>query len=221
MVTAAAFELDIPAELKEFFSIFTFMGDIFEGVTNFDCFLFHIGAFEVNRDFNTYFFKSVFVTVLPLIALLFYSPIFFLLMKVKQLSYASFFKWMTTAFVVVVFTLHPTLTKFLFGLFNCIEIDKGEFWLREKMDVQCWTGEHLKWALTIGGPSIMIWVFSVPAMLLIILKRNKAFLNSKYMLERYKMIYQGYKTDFYFWEYFNISRKVLLIVINVFFSTYS
>ena len=45
MMTAAAFELDIPSELKDFFRIFTFMGDIFEGVTNFDCFLFHIGAF--------------------------------------------------------------------------------------------------------------------------------------------------------------------------------
>ena len=121
--------------------------------------------------------------------MLFYAPIFFVLMKLKRLPFSSFLKWMTTAFVVVVFTLHPTLSKFLFGLFNCIEINSGEYWLRENMDMQCWTGKHLKWALTIGGPSIIVWVILVPTLLLLILKKNKPLLDSKYMLERYKMIY--------------------------------
>eukprot|EP00347_Sterkiella_histriomuscorum_P014497 403360653 len=111
---------------------------------------------------------------------------------------------LTVAAVVVLFTLHPTLTKFLFGLFNCIEIDSGEYWLKNQLEIQCWNGQHLQWALTIGFPAILMWVVCAPFSLL-----------------WFKMIYQGFKREIFYWEYINITRKVLLIIVNVFFSMYN
>ena len=140
MMTAAAFNLDVPIQMENFYKAFTFMGEIFEGVTNFDCFLYHIGAYESSDNLGNYYVKAIFITLLPILAMAMYAPVFYLISKVKRLPIKFFYKWMTGAFAVVVFTLHPTLTKFLFGLFNCIEVDTGEYWMRENLEIRCWTG---------------------------------------------------------------------------------
>lgn len=76
------------------------------------------------------------------------------------------------AFVVILFSLHPTLTKFLFGVYDCIELDSGEYWLKNDLSIRCWSGAHLRQALTIALPAILIWVVFLPLLMLLILFRN-------------------------------------------------
>lgn len=59
-----------------------------------------------------------------------YAVIFTVINKIKRRERKMLNNQIIIAFVVTLFTLHPTLTKFLFGLYNCIEIDTGEYWLK-------------------------------------------------------------------------------------------
>lgn len=38
---------------------------------------------------------------------------------------------------------------------------------------------------------------------------------------RYKMIYQGLKPEYFYWEFVNLLRKALIVILNVSFSTFS
>ncbi len=68
------------------------------------------------------------------------------------------------------------MTKFLFGLFNCIELDTNEFWLNNDLQVRCWQGGHLNYSLGIGLPAILIWIILIPLIGLALIRRNKVII---------------------------------------------
>jgi len=55
--------------------------------------------------------------------------------------------------------------------------------------VECWTKEHLKWALGIGVPMAALWVVGMPLVGLILLARHKGNLMQQSFFEKYRMIY--------------------------------
>jgi len=68
---------------------------------------------------------------------------------------------------------------------------------------------------------IIIWVIGSPTFAFYILYKNRNRLNEhkfqKYMI----VLYQGLKDDKFYWELLNIVRKVAIVAINVFLSTFS
>eukprot|EP00347_Sterkiella_histriomuscorum_P016984 403351103 len=224
MTTAAAFDLEWPMPLKMFFQPFSFIGDTFEGFINLDCFLYSIGFYatdkENQKENHNYKTKAIFISLIPIFVLVVYVTTFLMINIIRKRDREYIKNHIILSSVVTLFTLHPTLTKFLFGLFNCLELDSGEYWLRNDLQIRCWSDTHLKLALGTGLPAILIWVVGLPVLMLVILKRNQKDLDQESMLKRYKMIYQGFQRKYFFWEYINTFRKVMLIVINVFLSIY-
>ncbi len=53
-----------------------------------------------------------------------------------------------------------------------MEIDEGEFWLKEDLDIKCWEGTHMYWVMTLGVPLVIIWVATPLVVGIIFLKRN-------------------------------------------------
>jgi hypothetical protein len=89
------------------------------------------------------------------------------------------------------FTIHPTMTKYFLGLYNCVELDKDEFWLLNDLQIRCWEGSHLKYGLAIGIPAIAVWIIGLPILGLFYIRRNQLILQEPSFLRRFKMIYQG------------------------------
>ena len=102
------------------------------------------------------------------------------------------------------------------GLFFCVEIDNGDKWLQQDLDIRCWDSTHIKWSLAIGIPSIILWILGIPLLGFYMLYRNRKLLNHREFLGKYKYIYQGLREDCFYWELINMGRKVILISVNVF-----
>lgn len=126
-----------------------------------------------DNENHNYKSKSIFISLIPIFVMCTYIIGFMVanLFLRKQVEYIK--NHLILAFVVSLFSLHPTLTKFLFGLFNCIELDTGEYWLRNDLSISCWSNQHLKIALIVGLPAIFVWIILLPLLLLYLLKRNQ------------------------------------------------
>lgn len=131
MTTAASFELSWPTALSKFFSLFNFVGDTFEGFVNLDCFLYSVGLYdddETNSTSNSHYkSKVIFITLIPVLVIVVYLNVFMIVNAIffkKNKEYIR--NHIIMSFCVILFSLHPTLTKFLFGVYNCIELDSGE-----------------------------------------------------------------------------------------------
>ena len=120
--------------------------------------------------------------------------------------------------VVVLYLLHPGITFTSFGLFNCRELDEGEFYLVKDLQVRCWKSQHYKYAFGLGVPMLLFWVVGIPVLGFLVLYQNKHKLDNPAVLMRFRVLYQGLKHEVYYWEFVNVGRKTALIVINVFVS---
>lgn len=122
--------------------------------------------------------------------------------------------------IIVLFLLHPSLTGMSMGLFNCYEIDSGEYWLFKDLSVRCWHGSHNSWAFGLGIPMIFFWVFGLPLVGFILVRKNRKRLDDETVMFRYRILYQGYKKEAYYWEFVNVFRKVSVVMINIFLGIY-
>ena len=75
----------------------------------------------------------------------------------------------------------------------------------------------LSWSI----PMLIVWVFGCPLVALYFLFRNRHQLNNTTIQKYFIVLYQGLKDDRFYWEFVNTFRKVLIVCINVFLSSYS
>ena len=68
---------------------------------------------------------------------------------------------------------------------------------------------------------IIIWVFGWPILALIVLYKNKKNLHQTNIQRYFIVLYQGLKDNRYYWEFVNTFRKVMIVSINVFLSSYA
>ncbi|CDW87610.1 UNKNOWN [Stylonychia lemnae] len=80
----------------------------------------------------------------------------------RNSDFANFRRQVTVATIVIIYSMHPTITRMTTSLYFCMELDKGEYWLQQDLQVKCWTKEHLIWSLGIGLISVLVWIFGVP-----------------------------------------------------------
>lgn len=67
---------------------------------------------------------------------------------------------------------------------------------------------------------IIIWVIFMPLCGLFIVWLNRKKLNKPEVMVKYRILYQGYRPDSFYWEFVNIFRKVGLVMINVFMAPF-
>mmetsp|Transcript_19392 Transcript_19392/g.3160 ORF Transcript_19392/g.3160 Transcript_19392/m.3160 type:complete len:117 (+) Transcript_19392:6511-6861(+) len=90
--------------------------------------------------------------------------------------YKGTFKYMkdelVATLVILLFIAHPNLVKSSFSAFSCMEIDAGEFWLVENLDIECWTGDHTFYSVNFALPGIIVWGIGIPTVCLYFLNRS-------------------------------------------------
>ena len=121
--------------------------------------------------------------------------------------------------------VYPTLVKRGALLFACRSIGKGQF-LDEALDVQCYGPAHMTLVVSLGLPSILIFVVGFPASLLVVLRRlaqrnvldpRSPAYNRRWVI-RLGFLYAGYERRYAYWESLVLLRKAALSGFAVFLS---
>lgn len=133
--------------------------------------------------------------------------------------FKDWFRNIVVTSIVILFLLHPTLTKVSLEIFQCVKVDEGVYHVRLDLELVCFSGEHIKWALLLGVPIIIVWVIGCPLLVAIVLYKNRHSLHEPYIQRYFLLLYQGLKEKIFFWEIINTLRKVSMVAINVFMST--
>ena len=94
-------------------------------------------------------------------------------------------------------------------MYQCENIE-GEEWLVGK-PIKCWDSEHLKYALGLALPCIVLWGFAVP--LLVLLAMIKQTNRSERVWDSF--LTHGYQTTWRYWEFCTCALKFVLIAVSV------
>ena len=113
------------------------------------------------------------------------------------------------------YLIFPTLCKNAFGLFRCTQIG-NVFVFTEDMELTCFEGSHLFMVLALGLSQIILFVLSMPLLVLLFLRRNRKKLDRQVTLVRYGLFYGAYDRSRYFWEIFLTWRKLFVVILLVF-----
>ena len=119
------------------------------------------------------------------------------------------------------FLLHPNIVKTTFAVFSCMEIDDGEFWLLDDLDIRCWQGDHTKFAISVALPGVIAWGIGIPTFALVLIYRNRKVLAEISTKAKYGFLYGGYYETRYYWEFMILYRKICIIFISVFLAAVS
>mmetsp|Transcript_4575 Transcript_4575/g.614 ORF Transcript_4575/g.614 Transcript_4575/m.614 type:complete len:147 (-) Transcript_4575:394-834(-) len=128
---------------------------------------------------------------------------------------------MVATIVILLFLAHPNIVKFSFGIFSCEELDSGEWWMVDDLNVKCWDDTHIFFCLAVALPSIVIWGIGIPTVCLFFLYRNKRNLGGINVRIRFGFLFNGYNDKHYFWEFVILYRKIIITCCSVFLSTIS
>ena len=80
----------------------------------------------------------------------------------------------------------------------------------------CWKGSHMIWVGSVVIPFIIIWGLGIPCLAFFLIRNVKSNLDDVAIKEKYGFIYNGYKSDKYYWELIIMYRKIIFIFIAVF-----
>lgn len=128
---------------------------------------------------------------------------------------------LVASLVLVIFVLHTSLTKVLFSAFTCRELLPGEYWLASNLSIRCWNSQHVNNLLSLALPGILIWVVGLPTLTLLILVAYKRQLSDPVLRIQYSFLYKGYRSEWYFWEFVILYRKIVIVCTSVFLTTVS
>ena len=184
-----------------------------------DCFFLVLKSF---MEIAIIFIKALLTVLNPVIFGVFaaiFWMIYFKYKKKRVFRNKDFFNQLMTTLVIIGFDMQPAIIQSGFSLFQCENLYRNDTlmnYLVLDYDIRCWEGPHMRWILALVLPSLLVWIFLLPGLILYILNKNKQKLQSEEMIRKYSFIYNGYKTKKFYWEFVIMVRKILMICATVF-----
>lgn len=127
--------------------------------------------------------------------------------------------------IVLVFLLHPNLTKQILQIFTCSPLrmqednnNELEYFLTADMDISCSDSFHQRIMFFVGIPALLLYTFGIPGFAFIILYQRRHQLADPRVKLQFGFLYDGYEHEYFFWELWVMIRKVLIIFVSVFLS---
>ena len=74
---------------------------------------------------------------------------------------------MLATIVMLFFYIHPNLTAIFFNIYSCREIEGKGYYLDVNLDIECWKGYHLDYALSVALLGVILRVIRVPLVIMI------------------------------------------------------
>ena len=171
-----------------------------------------------NEYFRLFYSKLIFYSAFPVLITLL-SLIFWLIFKIfARLSYYPFGRAISVM-VIIMFLVYPTIVSLAFSTLRCVDVD-GDLRLLDDLEIQCWSSSHTVLSLYVAIPSLVVWGLGMPFVWLLYFQRYRKEIDIISMREKWGFLFSGYKKSFFFWEIIITYRKVLIIFISVYLTTF-
>lgn len=123
--------------------------------------------------------------------------------------------------IILIFLTLPAVTTITFAIYNCVDVfSDGNTYLALDVSLQCWAGDHSYYAKRFGIPIIIIWIVGLPVFAYFLLRKKQGQLGDDENIARYGFLYTGLTHKAFYWEILLHFRKVAMICINVFLTTF-
>jgi hypothetical protein len=210
--------LEWPSFVYELFNIQKNAGTATDQFLSVDCYLGDSSDDDAYK--NLYFDKLKIIALIPVIFSL-AATVFWTVHFAVRRDKGVFRKEWVATLVVLFFLIHPNILRSNFSYFSCTEIETGEFWLNENLDIRCFDSKHNSFALVVVLPVLVIWGLLVPLLVLLYLSRRRRDLSEINTKLRFGFLYNGFKQSKFYWEFVIMSRKIVIICIVVFIGNQS
>ena len=204
-----SFNFNYPSELTQLFSPVNKFGSSSDTFMSFDWF---ISNYDITGPFpSNSIFKLFLIALLPLILFGIVTLIWIFVYLIKKRWVSSFKRYIVISFISIIFLLHPKLAENSLSIFQWVEIDNNIKRVRIFTSMEWYSYDHIKWWVLIGLPILIIWVILTPTIALVLL--FKYYNRGENSIKRYFIIlYQGLKSNRFYWEFVNSLRKVIILM---------
>ena len=121
---------------------------------------------------------------------------------------------MILTMMLFIFLCYPMLIKLCLSMFKCPRIG-DHFYLMADLQEICFQDLHLQYMLLLTVPQL-ISLIGLPLLVLLLLRRNKKYLEEPQFRMRYGLLYRGYVKDREWWEVIVAMRKFAGVTIGTF-----
>ena len=219
MTTTLSYNMNLPSTISDIFTPLKFMGSGTTTVFSFDC-LSSSSEFTLFTPSPT-IFKMFMMALTPILLCVVISIVLGMIALATRTSLNDFKRNLVASNVVILFLILPTLIDSGLALFQCIEIDTGDFRVNADLNIVWYSVEHILWWLMLSIPILVVWVFGTQFLILLYLIKHRRRLNSTAVKKYFHIIYIGYRDERFYWEFFNTFKKFMIISLNVFLSQVS
>lgn len=215
VVVGSALNLNWPSFARSFLSGQEVAGSFAEQLFSFGCLLLEVSV----PPASLYYTNVLLTSLLPLALFLLCALVWLLFSCCLSLQNKS--RKIGASAVIILFILHPTITKQMFSMFACMDLGDGYLWLDADLSLRCWDSAHIRQLLVVALPSITVWVIGLPALTLAVLVRKRFGLERENTKLMFCFLYKGYQRKRFYWEFVILYRKVALLTALVFLNIIS
>ena len=217
LTAAMSFNLKFPSVLSDVFLPAEKLGSSTESFLSFDWFLTdsNVITFTPNIAIFKVFLTGLLPIFLIIVGIIFWSIVYFIPRKL----FKDFKRNICITVIVIIYLLHPMLTKVGLEMFQWIQVDESKSQARINLEFGCFSADHMKWCAFFGVPIVVFWSIGCPFVIFWIMFKKRHSLHDPNVQKYLLMMYQGLKDNVFYWELINTARKVLMIGINAFLST--
>lgn len=219
IVVAFSFNFNLPQIFDSSRNAIERIGSNSEVILSYDC-LIKNANFKAFAP-STEIFKIIMINLLPIFLILVMAIFWITLYSVFKVKSVNAKRWIIISIVWIILLLHPGITKSTFEMFKWEKIDSLISKMKVHMDFEWWSSEHIQWVFLVAFPSIILWIIGMPLLAFIILFQNRHNLDKDQIKQYLMLLYQGLHKSVFYWEFINIFRKVILLILSVVVSSVS
>jgi hypothetical protein len=121
--------------------------------------------------FSWVFLRAAIASSLPIVSFAISALIFLLLHLFKKRKIAL--SDLSTTATLLIFLLHPYVTKSIAALLRCRHMQGAAYWLYEDMAEECWTGTHERMLIGYLLPVGILYFVAIPGSMLFYIRKNR------------------------------------------------
>jgi hypothetical protein len=125
-----------------------------------------------------------------------------------------FLRNMFGTFTVAIYMAHTTIWIKTLSLFSWRELEPGEFWVQEDLDIKWWESTHLFYLQRFAIPSFLISVIILPLFAFWLIIRMRFKNQRADILLFFGLMTNGLKEKYFYWDFLQILKKFLMLTLQ-------
>lgn len=207
IVVAASLDLSWPYFAATLLEQQSAIGSVSDQFFSFECVIAELRG----TNEGIFAIKLGILATLPVIVIVISLLMWILIWLIRGVQ--SLLRKLQSTAAVLLFMLHPTLTRNSFSPFACLKLESGHSYMLSDMSIECWSAAHTRVIFLTALPCILVWVVALPAVVLILMIRKQGERAGDI---RYSFLAKGYTDNYHYWEFVVLIRKILMISASVF-----